>query len=199
MKYFVAFILFLVLTTSLFNIAGAQITNNTVAIALMLLLLALFSDLKEFNFWGLAGKKTEQALRNLMNTPIINEEKDEKPSPYKLRKAISEDKLDQMGSLKDNFLAVSFELERQLRVIARSVTRSTEDTAQLSPQAVLDTLEDQEFLTPEACDSVEQIREIRHTLTQPGGRVPTETLEASLQLAQNLYSRLRQWLEGSGK
>ncbi|MEX0895768.1 MAG: hypothetical protein WDZ94_02395 [Patescibacteria group bacterium] len=199
MKYFVALILFITLFISLFNIADANITNNTVAIALMLLLLALFSDLKEFNFWGLSGKKTEETLRRLMLAPIINEEKEEKPSPYKLRKAVSEDSLEQLGGLKDNFLALSFELERQLRVIARSLTRSTEETAQLSPQAVLDTLEDEEFLTPEACDSIEQIREIRRSLTQPGGRVPTETLEASLKLAQNLYSRLREWLDSSGK
>lgn len=199
MKYFVALILFTTLFISLFNIAGAQITNNTVAIALMLLLLALFSDLKEFNFWGLSGKKTEEALRKLLMAPIINEDKDERPSPYKLRKAVIEDSPEQLGGLKDNFLAVSFEIERQLRIIARSLTRSTEETAQLTPQTVLETLEDQEFLTPEACDSVEQIREIRRTLTQPGGRVPTETLEASLQLARNLYSSLREWLDSSGK
>lgn len=195
MKYFVSLILFTALFVSIFNIGNAEINNNSIALALMLLLLALFSDLKEFNFWGLQGKKTEEALRKLVDAPVINENLEDAPSVYKLRKAQKDDALDQLGSLKDNFLAVAFEMERQLRVIARSLTRSTESTAQLSPETVLEQLEEQEFLTPEACDSIEQIREIRKSLTQPGGRVPTETLEASLKLATNLHDRFKQWLD----
>jgi len=199
MKYFVSITLFFTLMLSLFGIAGAEVSTNSIALAVMLLLLALFSDLKEFNFWGLQGKKTEEKLRKLAMAPVINDEAESQPSPYKLRKAQKEDSPDQLGGLKENFLAVAFELERQLRVIARSLTRSTEETAQLSPEAVLEHLEDQEFLTPEACDSIEEIRDIRRTLTQPGGRVPTETLEASLQLARKIFTDLRQWLETTGK
>ena len=87
MKYLVLLTLVGILLVSLFDFFGADITNNTVAIALMLLLLALFSDLKEFNFWGLSGKKKEEELKKLVGSPVISEETEEKPSSYKLKKA----------------------------------------------------------------------------------------------------------------
>lgn len=199
MKYFVLFTLVGILIFSLFQVNGAQINNNTVALSVMILLLALFSDLKEFNFWGLSGKKQEEAIKKLTGSPIISEEIEETPSTYKIKKALREDTPFQMTGLKDNFLAAAFEIERLLRIIVRATTRSTEDTAQLDPETVLHMLEDDEFLTPEACDSIEQLREIRQLLTQSGGKISTETLEASLQLAQKIYSELKQWVDDSSK
>lgn len=199
MKYLVLLILGGILLFSLFDVAEANITNNTVAIALMLLLLALFSDLKEFNFWGLSGKKKEEQLKKLAGLPILGDEDSEKPSPYKLKKALKEDTPDQMGNLKENFLSVSYDIERILRIIVRSIKRSTEETAQLTPEAVLNYLEDEEFLTPEACDAIEQLREVRALLTQPGNNLTTETLEASLNLALPIYSTLKEWLDDASK
>ncbi len=199
MKYFVLFTLVGILILSLFDIGGAAITNNTVAVAVMVLLLALFSDLKEFNFWGLSGKKQEEALKKLVGSPVLSEEIENPPSSYKLKKAIKEDSPAQMGNLKDNFLATSFEIERLLRIIVRSTTRSTEETAQLDPIAVLNKLEDEEFLTPEACDSIEQLRDIRQQLTQTASKVSTETLETSLSLAQTIYTALSEWIDDASK
>lgn len=199
MKYIVLFTLVGILLLSLFNIGGAAITNNTVAVAVMVLLLALFSDLKEFNFWGLSGKKQEEALKKLVGSPVISEEIENPPSSYKLKKAIKEDSPAQLGNLKDNFLATSLEIERLLRIIVRSTTRSTEETAQLDPTTVLNKLEDEEFLTPEACDSIEQLRDIRQQLTQTGSNVSTETLETSLSLAQTIYTALTEWIDEASK
>ena len=199
MKYFVLFTLVGILIFSLFQVSGAAITNNTVAIAVMILLLALFSDLKEFNFWGLSGKKQEEALKKLVGLPIISDEVADTPSTYKLKKAIKEDSPAQMGNLKDNFLATELEIERLLRIIVKATTRSTEDTAILDPEAVLNMLEDDEFLTPEACDTIERLREIRQLITQSGAKIPTETLETSLKLAHTIYSALREWIDDSSK
>src|SRR5687768_12224119 len=58
-------IAFLVLLFTSVFFANANLTNQHVAIATMLLLLALFSDLKEFDFWGLKGKRTEKELKQL--------------------------------------------------------------------------------------------------------------------------------------
>lgn len=199
MKYLVLLILGGILLFSLFDVAGSTITNNTVAIAVMLLLLALFSELKEFNFWGLSGKKKEEALKKLEGTQVLSEDQDEKPSAYKLRKALTEDTPDQMGNLKDNFLAISYDIERIMRIIVRSIRRSTEETAQLSPEAVLNYLEDEEFLTPEACEAIEQLRDIRDLIIQPGTTVSTETLEASIKVAFPIYSALKNWLDEASK
>lgn len=199
MKYLVLLTLVGILLISLFDIFGADITNNTVAIALMLLLMALFSDLKEFNFWGLSGKKKEEELKKLVGSPVISDDSDEKPSTYKLKKAFREDSPDQMDNLKDNFLAVSFDVERMLRIIVRAITRSTEETAVLTPEAVLHHLEDEEFLTPEACDAIEQLRDIRDLITSGSSKVATETLEASLKLALPIHQALKEWLDESSK
>jgi uncharacterized protein YutE (UPF0331/DUF86 family) len=199
MKYLVLITLVGILLVSLFDVFEADITNNTVAIALMLLLLALFSDLKEFNFWGLSGKKKEEELRKLVGSPVISEEQEEKPSAYKLKKAFKEDSIDQMGNLKDNFLAISFDIERMLRIIVRAIRRSTEETAVLNPESVLHYLEDEEFLTPEACDAIERLRDIRDLITDSSSKVSTETLEASLKLALPIHEALRDWLDESSK
>jgi hypothetical protein len=198
MKIIALLALIITLGVSLFGDIGATVTNNTVAIAVMILLLAVFSDLKEFNFWGLSGKKKED-IEKLEKTTIINEETELKPSPYKLRKATKEDKPEQMDSLKDNFLALSYEIERILRIVARSIARSTEETAQFSPQEVLDYLEDQELLTPEACEAIEGIREIRELITEKRERIDVSTLESIYRVSQTVYNQLRDWLDSAGK
>lgn len=198
MKIIALLALIITLGVSLFGDIGANVTNNSVAIALMILLLAVFSDLKEFNFWGLSGKKKED-IEKLEKTTIINEETEIKPSPYKLRKATREDSPEQMDSLKDNFLALSYEIERLLRIIARSIARSTEETAQFTPEDVLEYLEDQELLTPEACEAIEGIREIRELITEKRERIDVSTLESIYRVSQTVYTQLRNWLDGVNK
>ena len=198
MKIIALIALIITLGVSLCGDIGGTVTNNAVAIALMIVLLAVFSDLKEFNFWGLSGKKKED-IQKLEKTTIINEETEIKPSPYKLRKATKEDSPEQMDSLKDNFLALSYEIERLLRIIARSIARSTEETAQFTPEDVLEYLEDQELLTPEACEAIEGIREIRQMITERRERIDVSTLESILKVSQTVYAQLREWLDTASK
>lgn len=198
MKIVVLLTLVVTLIISLFSAFGAEVTNNSVAIALMILLLALFADLKEFNFWGLSGKKKEEAIKKLGKSVIINEDTEIKPSPYKLRKAVKEDSPDQMESIKDTFLATSYDIDRLLRIIARSITRSTEETALLTPQAVLDFLEDEELLTPDACEAIESIWDIRTSITR-GESVALPTLEASQKLAQTVHTQIKDWFDKANK
>lgn len=198
MKIIALLALIITLGVSLFGDIGANVTNNSVAIALMILLLAVFSDLKEFNFWGISGKKKEE-IQKLEKSTIINEENELKPSPYKLRKATREDSPEQMDSLKDNFLALSYDVERLLRIIARSIARSTEETAQFTPEDVLEYLEDQELLTPEACEAIEGIREIRELITEKRERIDVSTLESIYRVSQTVHSQLKDWLDAASK
>ena len=174
-------------------------TNNTVAIALMILLLALFSDLKEFNFWGISGKKKEVIVKKIDKDTVINDETDLKPSVYKLRKANREDSPGQMESLHENFLSLSYDIERLLRIIARSIARSTEETAQLSPEAVLQLLEDVELLTPEACEAIESIRQVRETLVTGTESINSNTLEKIFSVSEVIHEQLRNWLDQATK
>lgn len=199
MKVIALFSLIVILTLSLFSTAGAQVTNNTVAIALMILLLALFSDLKEFNFWGISGKKKEVIVKKIDKDTVINDETDLKPSVYKLRKANREDSPGQMESLHENFLSLSYDIERLLRIIARSIARSTEETAQLSPEAVLQLLEDVELLTPEACEAIESIRQVRETLVTGTESINSNTLEKIFSVSEVIHEQLRNWLDQATK
>lgn len=199
MKVIALFSLIVILTLSLFSTAGAQVTNNTVAVALMILLLALFSDLKEFNFWGISGKKKEVVVKKIDKDTVINDEIDLKPSVYKLRKANREDNPGQMESLHENFLSLSYDIERQLRIIARSIARSTEETAQLSPEAVLQLLEDVELLTPEAGEAIESIRQVRETLVTGTAAVNSDTLEKIFKVSKVIHEQLRNWLDQVSK
>lgn len=200
MKILALFVLTIALFATLLGIAPAELSNTTVALALMIVLLAVFADLKEFNFWGISGKKKEEDIKKLQGTSLINEETELTPSPYKLRKANKEDSPNQMERLPDNFLAVAYEIERLLRIIARSIMRSTEDTAELSPDKVLNFLEDEELLTPEACEAVEAIREMRGmVLRNKESQISLPILESTYALSLSIHKQLKDWIDGSSK
>lgn len=55
----------LLITVLIYSVViSVDISNSQLAILLMILLLSLFSDLKEFDFWGLKGKKPRKTLNN---------------------------------------------------------------------------------------------------------------------------------------
>ncbi len=198
MKTLALLILTGALFATLFGFSPVELSNTTVALALMIVLLAVFSDLKEFNFWGISGKKNEVEFKKLEEASLINEESDVQPSPYKIRKANKEDMPNQMERLPENFLAVSFETERLLRLITRSLMRSTEDTAMLTPETVLNYLEDEEVLTPEACEAIEALRELRTRIIHtPLSQISLDQLEGGYSLALSVYEQLKDWLDSA--
>lgn len=200
MKVLALFVLTAALFVTLLGLAPAELSNTTVALALMIVLLAVFADLKEFNFWGISGKKKEDDIKKLQGASLINEDTELQPSPYKLRKANKDDTPNQMERLPDNFLALAYEIERLLRIIARSIMRSTEETAELSPDKVLHYLEDEELLTPEACEAIEAIREIRTLLVHNNeSHISLPVLESTYALSISIHKQLKNWIEGSGK
>lgn len=201
MKQIALVTLILALLLSLFNVFGADLSNNSVAVALMILLLAVFSDLAEFNFWGISGKKKVEQLKKLSTEAVINPQTEvEKPSTYKIRKATKEDVITELDSLKDNYLALAYDLERVLRIVAKSMVRTQADTAELSPDDALLIIEKSELLTPPAIEAILSIREVRELLTTGKNyKVSLQTLEASFKLAKSIYVELNDWLTTVGK
>ena len=197
-------IAFLTLVTTLFlsqfNILGATISNNTVAIAVMILLLVLFSDLAEFDFWGLRGKRKEEEIKQLSGNELIDQDAVKPPSLYKIRQAEKIDLPTHMETLQDNFLALSYEIDRLMRIIARSLSRKQISDTILTPEYVLENLQANGLLTNSAVASIVKIKEIRELLTSSDRReVSTDMLEATMQLASQVYTELKEWLDNSRK
>ncbi|MFH1967319.1 MAG: hypothetical protein ABIJ03_02310 [Patescibacteria group bacterium] len=200
MKQIAFLALILTLFLSQFNLLGATVSSNTVAIAVMILLLVLFSDLAEFDFWGLRGTRQTEEIKKLVGVEILDEKAVKVPSAYKVRQAEKIDLPTHMDGLKENFLALSFEIERQMRIIVRSLSSKQISDTQLTPDFVLNQLTTQGLLTNSADALVIQIRQIRELVVDGNQRqVTTDMLEAGLQLASEIYTQLKEWLENSKK
>lgn len=195
MKHIAFGTLIIILVASLFPIAGVEVGNNTVAVAVMMLLLVLFSDLSEFNFWGLWGKTKHDELQELTGTDVIEDTNIKRPSRYKLTKAQKDDTPQDMGTAVNNFLATSYEIERLLRVVARAFN-SVETSATLTPELVIDLLRDEQFLTESAHKAISTLREVRNRLIY--GKITTvsaETLDVASLLANEIYAQLKEWVD----
>ena len=198
MKQIAFLALILTLFLSQFELLGATVSSNTVAVAVMILLLVLFSDLAEFDFWGLRGTRQTEEIKKLAGVEILDEKAVKVPSAYKVRQAEKIDLPTHMDGLKENFLALSFEIERQMRIIVRSLSSKQISDTQLTPDFVLNQLTTQGLLTNSADALVIQIRQIRELVVDGNQRqVTTDMLEAGLQLASEIYTQLKEWLENS--
>lgn len=195
MKHIAFATLIILLLASLFPVTNVEVGDNTVAVAVMMLLLVLFSDLSEFNFWGLWGKAKHEQLQELSGTEVIGEKRIKKPSRYKINKAQKDDTPQDMGTAVNNFLATSYEIERLLRVIVRAVL-TPETATTLSPDYVIDLLREEKFLTEGAHKAIRTLRDVRNRLIY--GKITTisaETLDVASLLANEIYTQLKEWVD----
>ena len=193
----IAFVALLtVLFASLFRLGGADLTNNVLGVALMVLLSSLFSDLKEFNFWGLKGvAKEEQKLKNLKGADSISPSKHMNIPPAKIQQAVRQDTVVLMDNDRGNFLALAFDIERLLRIIAALVA-GPEAAAGTNPSRVVELLQDNGVLTDAGRAQVESIRWLRNMLVQ--GReneLSHNTLRDGIEIAYDFYTSLKGWLD----
>lgn len=195
-------VLNVILLSSVFGWWGAQLSNQAVSIAIMVLLLSLISDLKEFDFWGLKGKSKEQQR---IQQQIV-QTKDKTPvNTSKIRrtarpKAKSAESLPAqptylMGDVKANFLQLSFDLERILRQAAKRLGEAVEPST--SASNVTDMLVNKGLLTAGGKEQMDIIRAIRNLIVY--GRdeeIDDFILQTGWDMAYNLYSELYTWLYG---
>jgi hypothetical protein len=162
----------------------------------MLLLLALFSDLKEFDFWGLKGKKSEKDLQSLEGEPALPN-KDIKIDQKKLEDVEkSPAPLQLMDTSLGNFLALAFEIERLLRVFA-SVGLAKDIPNNVNIRNLSKELRNKDLLTDIGVQQVEAISWLRNILVH--GRqqeINQATLESGIQVATGLYKELYHQLYG---
>ncbi len=190
--------LIVVLFSSLFQIAGANLTNNVTAVALMVLLICLFADLKEFNFWGLKGTaKEEKKLKELKGDRGVSSAKQSKVTGNKIRNVLRHDTVVLMDNEKGNFLALAFDIERLLR-IGSAVLAEIDDPSKIDPAKAVEILRGYGVLTAAGQEQVETIRWLRNMLVH--GReqdLARDTLSDGTELAYDLYMELKNWLDDS--
>jgi hypothetical protein len=186
-------VLFLLLFISVFRIYGADLNSNVLAVALMLLLLALFSDLKEFNFWGLWGKKKEMDLKKLEGEKAISTGNRD-VSKKEIVEAEKQTQLQLMDIDKGNFLAFAFEIERLLRIFA-GANLAKDIPSNVNVVKLSKELKDKELLTESGLKQLDAIRWLRNMLVHGRDQeINYETLKTGIQIASTFYQEIYTWL-----
>lgn len=192
--------LLIVLFASLFKVWGAELTNNILGLCLMILLTILFSDLNEFNFWGLIGKKgkEEENLKRLKDEEPLAVNPPDKPLDNDLPQPETP-AIQLMDNPTGNFLALAFEIERLLRVSASYLVETP-----IAPDAnnlkIVKLLKEKGLLTESGEQQVASIRWLRNMIVH--GRineVNIETLNSGIEIAYKLYMELKTWLENTNQ
>ncbi len=181
-------ILIIILFTTLFHVFGAQLSSEVVLLSIMLLLLSLFSELKEFNFWGLKGKKIEKELKQLEGKKAIKKKKESKKT--RLTKGEEQTRLERGSVDKSSFLEYSYEVERLLRIYATENLKQ-DIPSNVNPKVLTDMLFENDLLTKEGVKQLETMRWLRNLLIH--GReseITYTTLEMGLHIAASLYDEL---------
>ena len=164
----------------------------------MILLIALFSDLKEFNFWGLKGKKEDKDLKKLEGKKAIKKSKGN-VTKKDLADAEKNVQTQFMDVDTGNFLALSFEIERLLRIYG-NINLPYDVPSNISPKKLTEELYKKRFLTEEGMDQLDAIRWVRDMLSH--GReheITNDTLNTATQIAADLYQEMYNWLYPENK
>lgn len=196
MKIITWVILIVVLSFSLFK--RVDISNGQLAILLMILLLSLFADLKEFDFWGLKGKKAEKDIKDLEGKKAFVE-KEGNINKKKLDEAEKQAPLQLMDTAQGNFLALAFEIERLLRIFA-TVWLTKDVPNNVNVANLTKELRQKDLLMDNGVKQLEAIRWIRNLLVHGRqGEINQATLDAGIQLAQALHMELYNNLYGQNQ
>ncbi|CAN5136235.1 hypothetical protein BH09PAT1_BH09PAT1_4850 [soil metagenome] len=196
MKYIGFAVLILVLFASLFKLYGADLTNNISAVALMVLLLSIFSDLKEFNFWGLTGTRDlKENLQNLQGKPALDTTNLPKVSKSKVQQAqMNTEVVTQSGSTKSNFLELFFEIEKLLRTVA-SVTKGNTISVNMTFKDLNQFLSDKKILTADGVELLSHLKTVRDGIVQGDEKLGDDVVKTGIAIADDLYNDLKSWIE----
>jgi hypothetical protein len=197
-KFFCFVILAVVFFTASFHLFNAVITNETLGIAIMMLLLALFVDLKKFNFWGLTGEKVEAEIKKVEGKSGIDVKAVPKPTTKEVTKAETvtlQSHPHRNESLKGNFLTLVYDLERIMRVAAAVI-----EGKDSSAGDVQEILKQTGLLKDIGVQQLQLIRRIKNLLLQgKDAEMDDSLLSSATKIAASLYKELNAWLLNSPK
>ncbi|HVZ58362.1 MAG TPA: hypothetical protein VG935_01255 [Patescibacteria group bacterium] len=196
MKYIGFVVLIIILFASLFKLFGADLTNNVTAVALMVLLLSVFSDLKEFNFWGLTGTRDlKENLQNLQGKPALKTDNLPKVSKAKVQQAqMNTEVVSQSGSSKSNFLELFFEIEKLLRTVA-SVVKGSTISASMNLNDLAVFLSDKNILTEDGVSMLGHLKTLRDQIVAGDEKLADDVVTTGITIANELYADLKTWIQ----
>lgn len=196
MKYIGFAVLILILLASLFKFYGADLTSNATAVALMVLLLSVFSDLKEFNFWGLTGTRDlKENLQKLQGKPALDTANLPKASKTKVQQAqMNTEVVTQTGSTKSNFLELFFEIEKLLRTVA-SVSKGSTISASMELKDLGAFLSDKKILTADGLSLLSHLSTLRDQIIYGDEKLADDVVRTGITIAEDLYIDLKSWIQ----
>jgi len=191
MKAILFFLGILMILISFFKPWGADIRQNTIIIYGFLLLLALIDDLQEFNFFGLRGKKGEKELERIRSTVNTTQEATNPISAETddLTK-LKTQSIQLMSVDRGNFLALVFEIERLLRLVAGIFYPQKVDD-KTPPRKIGDLLRQNDYLTDAGLNQFKALLEIRNLIVHGKVNASDDSqLAPWLELAYKLFSEV---------
>lgn len=196
MKYVGFAVLIIALFASLFKFYGADLTNNVTALSLMVLLLSVFSDLREFNFWGLTGtRELKESLKKLQGKPAFEQENLPKVSKTKVQQAqMNTEVVTQTGSPRSNFLELFFEIEKLLRTVA-SVTKGNSISVNMTLKELMSYLSDKKILTLDGVEMLNHLKTIRDSVVHGDEKLGDDVIKTGIAIADDLYNDLKSWVD----
>ncbi|MDO8497972.1 MAG: hypothetical protein Q7S61_05520 [bacterium] len=195
--------LLIVLFLSLFKIGGAELNNNVLAIALLLTLVTLFSDLKEFNFWGLQGTaKEEKKLKELKekDADAIAPGKLPEVTPARLPQILKQETVTDDGTGKEGLLRYVYEIERFLRFAASILTNKKSIGTLPDLKEIISILRKKGFLTQNGQEQFESLLWIKNNLILGREKeLSSQVMKDGNEIAKGLYQELKDWVDTAVK
>lgn len=177
---------------SLFNINNAKLTNEILVLCAFIFIASTLSELKNWNIFNGFLKGETKDLSHIPESGGINSNQS-KPTTQEVEEAENKP-LQLMAYDKGNFLALAFEIERLLRVLA-TVTLNKDVPSTENPKKVVEDLHSIGMLTDLGKQQIEAIRWLTNLLVQGrDAEITKETLRDGIRLAYSLYNEIYQWL-----
>jgi hypothetical protein len=177
---------------SLFNIGNAKLTNEILVLCAFIFLASTLSELKNWNLFNGFIKGETKDLSHIPENGGINSSQT-KPTSQEVEEAENKP-LQLMADDKGNFLALAFEIERLLRVLA-TVTLNKDVPSTTSAKKVVDDLHSVGMVTDLGKQQIEAIRWLRNLLVHGrDSEINQETLLNGIRLAYSLYNEIYNWL-----
>jgi len=190
MKHIIFIVGATLLLLSAFAHPIVRVSNETLALFGLLILVSFFDDLQEFNFFGLRGRRVDKRLASLKEDLKKTTGEDVTNLPDDDLTKLKKKKVTLMGVDRGNFLALVFEIERLLRGIAAQLnTDGIQESTGIN--RVTEHLHENGYLTTTGLQQWKALSEVRNLIVQ--GRLSIEeddTLSDWIELAYGLYSRI---------
>lgn len=181
------------LVCSVFNIWSASLNSNHIILAGMLLLVSLYAELREFNFFGVKGTKYDAEQLRELDGGTATSEVDIDQSKVE---EVERQPIQLMDTTQGNFLVLSFEIERLLRIYAQ-VMMVKDVPSNTSLTKLTKEMHDNNLLTDLGVRQLDAIRWVRNALVHGRSQeIGQAALDEALQIANNLYQELFNKLNG---